>query len=214
MENQNYKENYISEEVQEKEDTNEVIVQGRIVKKVERPYIVVLTISTGWATNEPSYVKVHCFGKCRELAATYKQHDYVMVKGHIQSYAKKPEIKHQLTLLVSADEVLPPESAFSNSIGKTYYEGKNSFSVSGRIVNVKASENSNSVYLVIRSLKNGHPSYVRATYYPYNVSKAMSELKKNRYAYFHGYVSGSTTPDKNGVYSHNQYYIINEVHAI
>ena len=214
MEKENYKKAKTSNENLENEDTNEVLIQGRIVKKVERPYIVVLTISTGWATTEPSYVKVHCFDKCKEEASSYNQYDYVMIKGRIQSYAKNPNIKHQLTLLVSAEEVLPPKSSFSNSIGRTYYEGKNSFALSGRIVSVKSSDKSNAVYLVIRAQKGGHPSFVHATYYPYNVEKATSELKKNRYAYFRGYVNGSTTPDKNGVYSHNQYYIVNEVHFI
>ena len=199
-------------------DYNDVVIQGRITHIMSRPSLVVLTICTGRATKEMSYVRAVCYGDAMKQALSFKKDDRVRVTGNIQSSIRNTKIENQQTLSVFAESVSEPLTAFSerfedaSTVEGDFVESKNEFRVSGTVVNVAPSKSGNSLYLTVRSIKNGRLSFVKITYYPKD-KENVEEIKRGTKVCSYGWIRAKNEKNESGKFLYKHYFIALEVHT-
>ena len=194
-----------------KVDVNEVVLQGKIVHKYVVDKATLLTINTGRATLVPNYPKVVFFGAGKDEAAKYNTGDNVRIVGNIQSSKRNPNIKNQQTISIFGEEITAAETQFEKDFGipGVYAIPVNHFKLAGTITEVNI-PNKNNVTLVVKTMKNGHVSYVKLVHFTKNPEQIIGKYLPGEYVCVSGLVQTSKL-ERNGEPVYLQSYIANEI---
>ena len=193
-------------------DVNEVLIQGKIVHKYVTDKATLLTVNTGRATPTPNYPKVVFFNSAKDEAAKYEVGDSVKVIGNIQSTKKNPKIKNQMMISIFGESISAAETQFEKDFGipGEYAPSINRFKLAGKVLEVDI-PSKNIVRFTVHTIKNGHNSFVKLTYFSKDPASVISQHLPGSFVRVNGSIQ-TTRSEKNGEIRYFQSYVASELH--
>ena len=169
------------------QDMNDVVLRGYVVHKFKANKATLINVSTRdysrpgtvgenkRITHAADYPEVVFFGELADkVANSVKEGDFVTVTGNMQSSKRDVVTQSVFGEDIQFTESLL-ESAAGVDAGKSYPEDKNELILKGEVTSVKVFS-PHTLGLIVRTVKNGHVSFVRVTYHVANADKEAEKI--------------------------------------
>lgn len=195
---------------------NDVLIQGIIVHKFVTPKIAILTINTGNASAVPNYPKILFFGELRtRVENDFNIRDHVTITGNLQSSKPKEGVKNQIMQAIFGESIEVSQSIIENAFGvssdrTSRREFVNTFKIAGEVMSIDYSS-PRIVHVVIKTLKNNRPSFVRFDYYTRDPEKFLTQIHPRDFVCAVGSIQTNKHTNARGETRYFENYVLSEV---